>query len=136
MIRRPNEIRVNYGTIKKSYLTIIITLNKSRSYLLASHLFTNKMRLTKEFLKKISFQFKVRRLLISNRGHIFFSNYLDNLMSKCNVKHKATIFYDPQISVQVEVSNKQLKLIFEKIVNALRKKWPKKLHDALDLRHI
>jgi len=47
------------------------------------------------------------------------------------VKHKVATPYHPQTSGQVEVSNRQLKQILEKIVASSRKDWSRKLDDAL-----
>ena len=47
----------------------------------------------------------------------------------CNLKTETT--YHPQTSGQVEVSNREIKSILEKTVNASRKDWALKLDDAL-----
>ena len=39
--------------------------------------------------------------------------------------------YHPQASGQVELSNRELKLILQKTMNRSRKNWSKKLDDAL-----
>ncbi|XP_058759257.1 uncharacterized protein LOC131632533 [Vicia villosa] len=55
---------------------------------------------------------------------------MENLLKKYNVKHKIATPYHPQTSGQVEVSNRQIKQILEKTMNALRKYWSIKLDDA------
>ena len=47
------------------------------------------------------------------------------------VKHKVATAYHPQTSRQVEVSNREVKNILQKIVNTSRKDWSLKLDDAL-----
>ncbi|XP_070046205.1 uncharacterized protein [Nicotiana tomentosiformis] len=47
------------------------------------------------------------------------------------VKHKVSTAYHPQTSGQVEVSNREVKQILEKIVSENRKDWAGKLDDAL-----
>ncbi|XP_073138409.1 uncharacterized protein [Henckelia pumila] len=55
----------------------------------------------------------------------------DDLLAKHGVKHKVATPYHPQTSVQVEVSNGEIKRILEKNVGASRKEWSSKLDDAL-----
>ena len=52
-------------------------------------------------------------------------------MKKYSITHRLATPYHPQTSGQVEVSNKQIKQILEKTVNANRKDWSLKLTDAL-----
>ena len=52
-------------------------------------------------------------------------------MRKYAITHKLFTPYHSQISGQVEVSNRQVKLILEKIMNQKRKDWSTKLVDAL-----
>ncbi|GKU88763.1 hypothetical protein SLEP1_g2989 [Rubroshorea leprosula] len=55
----------------------------------------------------------------------------ENLLAKYGVTHKIATPYHPQTNGQVEVSNRELKRILEKIVNLFRKDWSLKLDDAL-----
>ena len=52
-------------------------------------------------------------------------------MRKYSINHKLSTHYHPQTSGQVEVSNRQIKLILEKTVSQNRKDWSTKLMDAL-----
>ena len=47
------------------------------------------------------------------------------------MKHKIALAYHPQTNGQAEISNREIKNIFEKTVNTNRKDWAKKLDDAL-----
>ncbi|XP_059310561.1 uncharacterized protein LOC132061901 [Lycium ferocissimum] len=52
-------------------------------------------------------------------------------MEKYGVKHRVETPYHPQTSGQVEISNREIKSILAKMVNANRTDWACKLHDAL-----
>ncbi|XP_049394680.1 uncharacterized protein LOC125858967 [Solanum stenotomum] len=52
-------------------------------------------------------------------------------LGKYGVKHKAATPYDPQTSGQVKVSNREIKSILAKTVNANITDWSRKLDDAL-----
>ncbi|XP_075111191.1 uncharacterized protein LOC142181685 [Nicotiana tabacum] len=53
------------------------------------------------------------------------------LLEKYGVKHKVDTPYHPQSSGQVEVSNREIKNILAKTINANRTDWSRKLDDAL-----
>ncbi|KAI5338623.1 hypothetical protein L3X38_017894 [Prunus dulcis] len=48
-----------------------------------------------------------------------------------NITHRVSTPYHPQTSGQVEISNREIKQILEKVVNSTRKDWAAKLNDAL-----
>ncbi|XP_075074899.1 uncharacterized protein LOC142162442 [Nicotiana tabacum] len=58
-----------------------------------------------------------------------FRSYL--IGSKYDVRHKVATPYHPKTSGQVEVSNREIKSVLTKTVNATRTDWAKKLDDAL-----
>ncbi|KAL5571209.1 hypothetical protein UlMin_020806 [Ulmus minor] len=93
---------------------------------------TNDSRVVIRFLKKNIFaRFGTPRAIISDRGSQFCNKQFDALLSKYGVTHRVATPYHPQISGQVEVSNRELKRILEKTVNSSRKDWSSKLDDAL-----
>ncbi|XP_022891971.1 uncharacterized protein LOC111406835 [Olea europaea var. sylvestris] len=57
-------------------------------------------------------------------------NIQDTDKAKYGVKHRISTPYHSQTSGQVEISNKELKMIFKVMVNASHKDWAKKLDDA------
>ena len=74
------------------------------------------------FLKKIIFsRFDTPRSIISDGVSNFFNKLFKGLLEK----------YHPQTSVQVEVSNREIKQILSKMVNVNRKNLSRRLDDAL-----
>jgi hypothetical protein len=52
-------------------------------------------------------------------------------MKKYGIAHKVATPYHPQTCGQVEISNREIKRILEKMVNPTRKDWSLRLNDAL-----
>ncbi|XP_059312218.1 uncharacterized protein LOC132063601 [Lycium ferocissimum] len=52
-------------------------------------------------------------------------------MEKYGIKHRVATPYHPQTNGQVEVSNREIKSILAKTINANRTDWARKLDDAL-----
>ncbi|XP_074288252.1 uncharacterized protein LOC141613418 [Silene latifolia] len=85
-----------------------------------------------QLFKKVIFpRFGVPRVVISDGGMHFKEKQLTALLSKYGVEHRRGLGYHPQSSVQVEVSNRKLKEILDKIVSKSRKDWSMKLDDTL-----
>ena len=70
------------------------------------------------------------RLLVT-MGVISANRAFESLMRKYSISHKLSMAYHPQTNGQVEVTNRQIKLILEKTVGQNRKDWSIKLVDAL-----
>ncbi|XP_047267227.1 uncharacterized protein LOC124897808 [Capsicum annuum] len=85
------------------------------------------------FLKKNIFsRFGVLRTIISDGGSHFYNKIFRAVLAKYGVKqHHVATPYHPQTSGQVEVSNREIKAILAKTVNASRQDWTQKLVDAL-----
>jgi len=71
------------------------------------------------------------RAIISDQGTHFNNWSFDALLKRYSIIHRLATPYHPQTSGQVEVSNRQIKQILEKIVSRNRKDWADKLVDAL-----
>jgi len=69
--------------------------------------------------------------VISDDGSHFINRQFDALLLKYGVKHKVATPYHPQTSGQVEVSNREIKSILQKVVNTSRKDWSLKLDESL-----
>ena len=76
-------------------------------------------------------RFGCPRAIISDRDTHFTNRHFEGLMKKYGITHKVATSYHPQTSGQVEVSNREIKHILEKMVRPDRKDWSKRLDDAL-----
>ena len=93
---------------------------------------TNDASVVTKFVKENIFsRFGVPRALISDGGRHFCNKVFDSLLRKYGVTHRVATAYHPQTSGQVEVSNRQIKAVLEKIVKPSRKDWSAKLNDVL-----
>nr|GEV85422.1 hypothetical protein [Tanacetum cinerariifolium] len=71
------------------------------------------------------------RAIISDRGTYFCNDQFTKVMQKYDFTHRLATPYHPQTSGQVEVSNRGLKRILERVVGENRTSWSDKLDDAL-----
>ena len=69
--------------------------------------------------------------IVSDEGSHFVNKLFAKLMSRYGVRHVMGLTYHPQSNGQAEISNREIKNILEKTVNASRKDWSAKLEDAL-----
>ena len=89
-------------------------------------------RVVLKFLKENIFsRFGVPKSIISGGGSHFCNKPFESLHTKYGVKHKVATPYHPQTSGQVELTNREIKTILMKVVNANRKDWSLKLLDSL-----
>ncbi|XP_070035756.1 uncharacterized protein [Nicotiana tomentosiformis] len=111
---------------------ILVAVDYVSKWVEAIALPTNDAKVVVSFVKKHIFtRFGTPRVLISDGGTHFCNKLLNNILAKYGVKHKVSTAYHPQTSGQVEVSNREVKQILEKIVSGNRKDWAGKLDDAL-----
>ena len=75
--------------------------------------------------------FRAPKTIISDKGSHFANKVFAKLMSKYGIKHMMGLAYHPQSNGQAEISNRDIKKILEKTVNASKKDWSIKLDDAL-----
>jgi len=93
---------------------------------------TNDSRVVAKLFKKIIFpRFKVPCVLISDNGSHFIEKKLEALLKKYSLHHKLVLGYHPQMSGQVEISNRKIKVILEKTIRRSRKDCVNKLDDTL-----
>ncbi|KAL2330054.1 hypothetical protein Fmac_017635 [Flemingia macrophylla] len=121
-----------WPTLFKDVRSFVEKLDYVSKWVEASALPTNDAKVVVSFIKKHIFTgFGVPRAIISDGGSHFCNKQFESLLGKYGVKHKIATPYRPQTSGQVEISNKELKRILEKVVNSNRKDWFRKLDDVL-----
>jgi len=92
----------------------------------------NDHKIVIKFLKEnILSRFGIPRAIICDRGTHFCNKSFEFLMKKYGITHKVFTPYHPQTSGQVELDNRKIKQILEKIMNPNRKDWSIRLNDAL-----
>jgi hypothetical protein len=92
----------------------------------ADHLTALKM------FKDIIFpRFGIPMYLVTDGGSHFKHCAFRKTLAKFEISHRICSPYHPQTSGQVELSNRELKMILQKTVNKSRFDWPKRIIDAL-----
>ncbi|GJX40809.1 reverse transcriptase domain-containing protein [Tanacetum coccineum] len=110
---------------------ILVAVDYLSKWVEAKALPTNDARVVVKFLKSLFARFGTPRAIISDRGTHFCNDKFAKVMSKYGVTHRLATAYHPQMSGQVEVSNRGLKRILERTVGENRASWSDKLEDAL-----
>nr|GEW37051.1 hypothetical protein [Tanacetum cinerariifolium] len=116
--------------IRRGNKYILVVVDYLPKWVEAKALPTNDARVVCTFLKNL-FAFGTPRAIISDRGTYFCNDQFVKVMQKFGVTHRLATPYHPQISGQVEVSNRGLKRIPERAVGENRASWSDKLDDAL-----
>ena len=107
----PNSFGNQYILVDVDYVSKWVEAIPSR---------TNDNKDVIKFLKENIFsRFGTPRAIISDNGTHFYNR--EALMRKYVIIHKLSSPYHPQTSEQVEVCNRQIKLILKKTVNQNRK---------------
>ncbi|GJR81962.1 reverse transcriptase domain-containing protein [Tanacetum coccineum] len=110
---------------------ILVAIDYLSKWVEAKALPTNDTRVVCKFLKSLFARFGTPRAIISDHGTHFCNDQFAKVMLKYGVTHRLSAAYHPQISGQVEVSNRGLKRILERTVGENRASWSDKLDDAL-----
>nr|GEX49313.1 reverse transcriptase domain-containing protein [Tanacetum cinerariifolium] len=110
---------------------ILVAVDYFSKWVKVKALPTNDARVVVKFLKSLFSRFGTLRAIISDRGTHFCNEQFARVMTKYGVTHRLATAYHPQMSGQVEVSNRGLKRILERIVGRNHASWSDKLDDAL-----
>ena len=79
-----------------------------------------------KMLKEVIFpRFGVPSYLMTDGGSHFTHGAFRKALAKYDVNHRISSPYHPQTSGQVELTNREIKLILQKTVNSSRKDWSK-----------
>ncbi|KAI5317261.1 hypothetical protein L3X38_036968 [Prunus dulcis] len=114
------------------YTYILVAVDYVSKWVEAIATKTNDHKVVLKFLRDNIFtRFGTPRAVISDGGSHFCNKIFEALMKKYNITHRVSTPYHPQTSGQVEISNREIKQILEKVVNSTRKDWAAKLNDAL-----
>ena len=77
-----------------------------------------------KMLKEVIFpRFGVPRYLITDGGSHFIHGVFRKMLAKYYVNHRIASPYHPHSSGQVELRNREIKLILQKTINRSRKNW-------------
>ncbi|XP_070028836.1 uncharacterized protein [Nicotiana sylvestris] len=100
---------------------ILVAVDYVSKWVEAMFLPNNEARSLVSFLKKNIFtRFGTPRAIISDGSSYFCNKALNILLAKYGANHKVSTPYHPQASGQVEVSNREIKSILSKTINANR----------------
>ena len=110
---------------------ILLAVDYVSKWAEATALVNNEGKSVTAFLKKIYSRFGTPRSIISDGGSHCCNKLLKVLLEKYGVHHNVATPYHPQTSGQVEVSNREIKKILSKMVNARRTNWLRRLDDDL-----
>ncbi|GJV70558.1 reverse transcriptase domain-containing protein, partial [Tanacetum coccineum] len=99
---------------------ILVAVDYLSKWVEAKTLPTNDARVVVKFLKYLFARFGTPRAIISDRGTHFCNDKFAKVMSKYGATHHLSTAYHPQMSGQVEVSNRRLKHILERTVGENR----------------
>lgn len=116
----------------RNYEYILVAVDYISKWVEASTCVTNDHRVIVNFLQtQIFARFGMPRTIISDGEKHFCNRTFEALLRKNGIRHNVATPYHPQTSGQVEISNRAIKTILEKIVNKSRKDWSGRLPEAL-----
>ena len=111
---------------------ILVAVDYVSKWVEAVALPSNDAKVGMKFIQKHIFtRFGTPRAMISDGSMHFINNSVHNLLTKYGVRDKVATSYHLQTSVQVKVSNREVKQVLQKTVNTQIKDWVDKLDDAL-----
>ncbi|GJZ80912.1 reverse transcriptase domain-containing protein [Tanacetum coccineum] len=110
---------------------ILVAVDYVSKWVEAKALPTNDARVVVKFLKQLFSRFGTPQAIISGRGTHFCNDQFSKVLKKYSVTHRLLTSYHSKTIGQMEVSNRGLKRILERMVGEHRARWADKLDDAL-----
>nr|XP_027060695.1 uncharacterized protein LOC113687232 [Coffea arabica] len=105
------------------FLYILLAIDYVSKWVEARATRTNNSRVVAEFLKSNIFvRFGMPRAVVSDRGTHFCNKTIAALFRKYGILHKISAPYHPQTIGQAEMSNREIKLILEKMEAGVHRK--------------
>ena len=106
------------------YEYILLAVDYVSKWIEAVGVITCDNKVVLKFLKShILSRFGCSHTIISDNGAHFINAQVKALLRKNGVNHKMSTRYHPQTNGQVEVSNREIKKILQKVVRPDRKDW-------------
>ena len=103
-------------------LYILIVVDYVSKWVEAAVLPTNDAKVVVNFLQKNIFsRFGASRAIISDESTHFYNTIFAAALAKYRIKHKIATGYHPQSNCQAKMSNKEIKMFLEKVVNTTSK---------------
>lgn len=119
-------------SISFGFLCILLVIDYVSQWVEVIPTRTNDSRVVLDFSRSNIFcRFRIPRAIISDQGTHFCNRAMEALLQKYGVVHKISTAYHPQTNGIVEISNREIKQILEKMVLPNRKEWSRHLEDAL-----
>ncbi|CAM8957011.1 unnamed protein product [Rhodiola kirilowii] len=114
------------------YLYILVAVDYVSKWVEAKATGYDDAKTVVDFLRTNIFcRYKVSKAIISDQGTHFSNSLMVVIVRQYHVHHCTSTTYHPQTNGQVEISNREIKGILEKMVNPTRKDWSQRHDDAL-----
>jgi len=111
---------------------ILVAINYVSKWAETVPIRTNDNQVVIKFLREnIISYFGAPHVIISDNESHFCNRAFEALIRKYSISYKLSTAYHPRTNGQVEVTNRQIKLILENTVGQNRNDWSIKLVDAL-----
>ncbi|XP_039118069.1 uncharacterized protein LOC120253958 [Dioscorea cayenensis subsp. rotundata] len=110
---------------------ILLAIDYASKWVEAQALSTNYTRAMVNFLKRLFTRFGTPRIIISDGETHFCNTQLEKVLKHYGLHHGLATCYHPQMSGQVEVTNRKLKRILTKSMEQGKRNWSERLDDTL-----